>query len=103
MKKTGNTITERNDLIGKCFHSIDPKSGYIGWQGQIIGNPEPQWYLIQLYSWIAGDPTVCKLVNISEISNWYFYQDEEAMKHSWEYGSAKNHNIMKKNGEDPSA
>lgn len=39
-------------LVGMFFHSVSKESGYIEWQGVVIGNPEPGWYLLQLFSWI---------------------------------------------------
>ena len=35
-------------LVGQYFHSIE--DGYLQWQGTVIGNPEPGWYLLQLFA-----------------------------------------------------
>jgi hypothetical protein len=37
-------------LIGKYFHSADETSK-VEWQGLVIGEPHPAWYLVQLFDW----------------------------------------------------
>lgn len=75
-----------NCLAGQFFHSI--KDGKVEWQGLIIGSPEPGWYLVQLYEWISGSESCRKLVNFSDMHGWMFYDDAEAWRFSYEYGSA---------------
>lgn len=76
-------------LIGQFFHSIGKDTGKIQWQGCIIGNPEPGWYLVQLFEWAMGEPNVRRLVRIEDMEGWLFYPDGEAMTHSYEYGIAR--------------
>jgi hypothetical protein len=83
-------------LVGKWFHSLkkDPRyprcvNGIVEWQGQIIGKPEPGWYLIQLYEWFMGSQTDQRLVPFAEMAGWLFYESDESMRYSSEYGSAR--------------
>jgi hypothetical protein len=75
-------------LVGQYFHSIED-NGTLKWQGVVIGNPEPGWYLLQLFEWLAGEPNVRRLIRIEALGNWLFYQSGEAMVHSYEYGAAR--------------
>ena len=78
-----------NALVGCFFHSVDKETGRAIWQGQIIGNPEPGWYIVQLFEWLMGEPSYRKLVNFEEMTGWLFYDDAEGMRYSWEYGTAR--------------
>ena len=78
----------RNPLTGQYFHSVNQK-GVIEWQGQVVGNPEPGWYLIQLYEWLCGEPSVRRLMCIHEMQSWLFYESAEAMIFSYEHGTAR--------------
>lgn len=77
----------KNPLIGKYFHSI--KDGFICWQGIIIGSPEHGLYLIQLFDWLMGQPSVQRLVLIDQMMDWLFYSNANEMTHSYDHGSAK--------------
>jgi len=77
----------QNRLFGLCFHSVE--SGKIVWQGQVIGNPEPGWYLVETYSWVDGTGSTQRLVRIEDMREWLFYPDHDAMNISAEYGDAR--------------
>ena len=74
-------------LVGQYFHSIE--DGYLQWQGTVIGNPEPGWYLLQLFAWGMGEPCVRRLVHISDMKDWLFYAGLDDMKYSHDYGVAR--------------
>lgn len=78
----------QNGLIGKFFHSLD-KEGKVEWQGMVISNPEPGWYLLQLFEWAMGEPNLQKLVRIEDMKNWLIYQDEKMMEFSYDHGVAR--------------
>jgi hypothetical protein len=65
-------------LVGKYFHSAN-ETNKIEWQGVVIGEPHPGWYLVQLFEWTSGEPTVQKLVPIEKMIGWLFYPDAAAM------------------------
>ena len=76
-------------FVGMYFHSIGKDSGKVEWQGMVIGNPEPGWYLLQLFEWAMGEPNVCRLVLIEDMEHWLFYDTAAAMKFSYEHGAAR--------------
>ena len=75
-------------LDGQYFHSIDA-NGQVEWQGYVIGSPAPGWYLLQLFEWFAGEPSVRRLVRLEEMRHWLFYESTEAMCFSYEHGVAR--------------
>ena len=87
-----NNLKQRNEcipLLGQFFHSIGKDHGKVEWQGVIIGNPEPGWYLLQLFEWMLGEQNVRRLVRIEDMEHWLFYENAEAMSFSYEHGSAR--------------
>lgn len=87
--RTKNSNGRENPLVGQFFHSIGKDTGKVEWQGEVIGNPEPGWYLLQLFEWLMGEPNVRHLVRIEDMRDWLFYQDVETMDHSYKYGAAR--------------
>jgi len=61
----------------------------VEWQGVVVGNPEPGWYLVQLFEWLMGEPNLRRLVKIEDMEHWLFYEDVEAMKFSYDHGTAR--------------
>jgi hypothetical protein len=45
----------------------------------VIGEPHPGWYLVQLFEWASGEPSVQRLVPIEKMIGWLFYPDAAAM------------------------
>jgi hypothetical protein len=45
-------------LVGKYLHSAN-ENNKIEWQGVVIGEPHPGWYLVQLFEW-ASASQACK-------------------------------------------
>ena len=65
-------------LVGKYSHSAN-ETNQIEWQGLVIGEPYPGWYLVQLFEWSSGDPSVQRLVPIEKMNSWSFYASADAM------------------------
>jgi hypothetical protein len=86
--EAGKSVEAPNALVGGFFHSVNKETGRVVWQGEIIGNPEPGWYLVQLFDWMAGQDTHRLLVKFEDMTGWLFYEDAEAMRYSWEHGTA---------------
>jgi hypothetical protein len=82
-------IFKEPSLVGCFFHQI--KDEKVGWQGVVVGRPEPGLYLVQLFEWLMGEPNVRRLVKVEDMANWLFYEDGEQMVHSYDYGVAKRH------------
>ena len=84
VRKNKNT-----DLFGQYFHKIE--NGKITWQGLVIGKLEQGFYLVQLFEWLMGEPSIQRIVTIEEMRDWFFYDSAEQMIFSYEHGSAKRH------------
>lgn len=80
--------TPAESLVGHYFHSIS-KTGKVQWQGIVVGNPEPGWYVLQLFEWLVGEQSVRRLAHLQDMRDWLFYKDREAMLYSYEYGTAR--------------
>jgi hypothetical protein len=95
--------TEKNKMLtGYYFHRIE--SGELIWQGKIIDCIE-EYVMVQLFSWFDGNPTCCHLVPFTSLGwnnetkeGYMFYEDEETMKHSFEYGEARKYYKGEKSG-----
>lgn len=66
------------DVVGKYFHSAN-ENNKVEWQGMVIGEPHPGWYLVQLFEWASGEPKVQRLVPIEKMVGWLFYPDASAI------------------------
>ncbi len=62
------------EVVGKYFHSAN-ETNKVEWQGVVIGEPHPGWYLVQLFEWASGEPSVQRLVPIEKMIHWLFYPD----------------------------
>jgi hypothetical protein len=78
------TVTKTEKLVGKYFHSAN-ENNKVEWQGVVIGEPHPGWYLVQLLEWASGEPSVQRLVPIGKMIGWVFYPDRDAMTSSSTY------------------
>src|SRR5262245_8428237 len=79
------TVTQTEKLVGKYFHSAS-ENDKVEWQGVVVEEPHPGWYLVQLFDWTSGEPSVQRLVPIEKMTAWLFYPDRAAMKSSSKYG-----------------
>jgi hypothetical protein len=86
MKKDKQKKSKSDCLVGRFFHAIE--GGKISWQGVVIGRISDGCYLVQLFEWPMGEPSVQRIVAVSEMSRWLFYSDAEEMRHSYEHGTA---------------
>jgi hypothetical protein len=87
--KTQKHTAYNTPLVGQWFHSIGKNSGQVEWQGVVIGNPEPGWFLVQLHEWLMGEPNVRHLVRIEDMAGWLFYYSDEQMNFSYDHGTAR--------------
>ncbi len=74
-------------FTGKWFHSMDPSNpDNLGWQGQIVKSmPDCQSYMVQLFSWIDGEPTIVKRVAVGDMDGWRIYDTNKEMLSYSEY------------------
>jgi hypothetical protein len=75
------TAREPEKLVGKYFQSAN-ENNKVEWQGVVIGEPHPGWYLVQLFDWALGEPSEQRLVPIEKMIGWLFYPDMDTMKFS---------------------
>lgn len=71
-----------SELVGKWCHSY--KDGEITYQGKILGLAKDDIYLIQLFSYADGGPTIQKLFKLEDMMDWTFYNTAEDMGTEWE-------------------
>jgi len=45
----------------------------------VIGRISEDRYLVQLLEWPMGEPSVQRIVSVSEMSPWLFYNDADEM------------------------
>lgn len=74
-------------LIGSWFHVED--GDRFTMQGCVVAEPQPTWYLVQLYDWTDGQPTHQRLVHFGEMggeagSAWRFFDSAEDMNRAFE-------------------
>lgn len=86
MKKNKQKKSKPDCLVGHYFHSI--AGGKVDWQGVVIGRISEERYLVQLFEWAMGEPSVQRIVSASEMSPWLFYSDADEMRISYESGTA---------------
>jgi hypothetical protein len=69
-------------LEGKFFHSF--KNGKIEWQGYVVAAQADGYYLVQLFEWVLGEPSIQKVVHIGAMSDWEFYSSDDEMNDAYE-------------------
>jgi hypothetical protein len=74
-------------LVGSFVHrnvGTDDDGGV--WQGAVVAEPAPGIYLIEWFSWIAGDSTHQTLVPITDMTGpgWRIYDTAEWMRNAYE-------------------
>lgn len=69
-------------LVGCYFHSIE--AGEIKWQGLVVSKITEDYYLVQLFEWMLGQPNCLKLTHLSQMSDWHFYHSSSAMREAWQ-------------------
>ena len=78
-------------MKGKWFHTPmkddEGEINGVGWQGNILAEPSPGVYLVQLFSWLSGAPTDQVLVPFEDMRDWVFYDSNDDMVLSYEHGA----------------
>jgi len=64
-------------LIGKFFHTCEPKTREIVFQGRVLDYQAPRTVLVQLFSFIDGRPTCQRLLEVTD--SWDFYDSNDDM------------------------
>lgn len=66
----------RSKLVGKYFHSYKP-DGSVHWQGRVVSESGSDVFTVQLCSWLDGNPTIQKIINVKDMVGWSFYESSE--------------------------
>ena len=74
-----NGAWKTDSLVGTYFHGDQNHQ----WQGVIVVEPQPGWYLVELFDWISGHSECQKLVRIDEMTGWRFYNTVEWMRNAY--------------------
>jgi len=69
-------------LKDKWFHTRDPETMQIAYQGRVLDYLPPRLVLVQLFSWIDGRATSQKLLEVTDL--WDFYETCEMMNNAYE-------------------
>ena len=68
----------QRDIAGLYFLTFTkPPVNLLHWQGRVLSQPNPGWFLVQLYDWIVGEPNDIRLVRIEDMATWFFYLNAE--------------------------
>lgn len=80
-------VSSANDPLKGCFfHSIE--NGKVVWQGTVLGRVSEEAYLVQLFDFLVGEPSVRRIVTLADMKPWLFYASADEMTHTYEYGAA---------------
>ncbi len=74
--------SSEDDLVNKWFHTMS-EEGKIQYQGKVLENRNGR-YLIQLYSFLDGEPTTQRFMTAQEYWNARFYHSNKAMLAEYE-------------------
>lgn len=74
-------------LVGSFFHGQGSK--WHGTQGCVVAEPAPGMYLVEFFSWLLGDSTEQRLIPITDMTEWLFYDDAQWMSNAYDHGVAQ--------------
>ncbi len=76
-----------NALVGQYFHTFDPATKQVEWQGKVLGlihaDFATSFYLVATFGWIV-DSSDNKIITLHEMKDWTFYDSAEDMKWAYE-------------------
>jgi len=75
-------MAEKHALVGRWFHTWEKDE--LAWQGTVEAEILPGWYLVQLFEWFHGEPSVQRVVRIEEMTGWHLYPSREDMLAAYE-------------------
>jgi hypothetical protein len=74
-----------DSLVGSFFHANAER----GWQGCVVAQPMPGFYLVELFGWGAADSPGQQVVHIEDMREWTFYDTAEWMNRVYEHGGVQ--------------
>jgi hypothetical protein len=64
--------------VGQYFLTLDDERN-LDFHGQIIGCPEPGFYIAQFFSAFTNAPTNCEIRQLAQMADWKFYPSTEQL------------------------
>lgn len=91
-----NTVRRIDALVGKFFHTTEKCPCGISavvWQGHILAAPSETHVLVQLYSWLFGEPHGQHFLSLDEFIDKkpVLYDTNDEMNFSYEHGTMRPH------------
>ncbi len=86
-------------LVGRCFVTwVDGRK--VQRQGRVVAELLDGYYLVQVYSWIMGEPSTMAVVHVSDLATKRlddvgspgtveFFEDDEHLRFWFEYGGGR--------------
>jgi hypothetical protein len=74
-------------LEGRHFHTFTPDDK-LHYQGHVLKKISEEFYLVEFFSWLSGEPTYQQIVPLKKMADWWFYASSEDMIYSSEEGPA---------------
>lgn len=76
--------SSKSALVGKLFHSFE--DGKLCLQGRVVSQESEGLFLVEIYDWNDGCLYDSRLVQVSDMAGWRFYNTAEDMElHSKRY------------------
>lgn len=67
-----------HELVGQYFLTLGD-DGHLEFRGQIIGCPEPGFYVAQFFSAFTNGPTNREVKQLAQMADWKFYPSAEQL------------------------
>lgn len=72
-----------SSIVGSFFHSFNDEGGFV-WQGVVVAEPRPGFYLVETFEWLAGGSCAQQLVPFEDMAAWRFYDTSQWMNNEYE-------------------
>ncbi|CAN5679335.1 hypothetical protein BH24ACT15_BH24ACT15_32180 [soil metagenome] len=72
-------LLKPQSLLGSYFHTFegDDPQNEVAWQGVVVADVGQGYYLVELMEWVIGSSSCQRLVHISAMASWAFYDTRE--------------------------
>lgn len=74
--------SDEHPLVGRWFHSFGADN-VVEWQGEVVARVCEDVFLVQLHEWLMGARGDQRLVSLSKMLNWAFYESAEDMSSAY--------------------
>ena len=53
----------------------------IHYQGEVVEEVGPGYYMVQFFSWLSGAPTICRIVTIKQMHEHFYFTGKTPEDH----------------------